>query len=509
MINAINGRFKKLFTLFLLLCCSLSLTAQLTYEKRLEFELNDDFENEKIIEFEKTGFLIRSKNKESAGKETEWKYELFNTNLESIESRSVFMHKKYFESETYNNDEMSHTLYQNRKGEFSIVSVKAATLEIKTVEGIVPKKSNIKEMAILGDYAFFNAYMKRAPYLFSVNWKTGKQRLIPISLGNFGNKSTSLLRFQVMEKSNEIFLYAKVIVSKGNSEFYVIRLNKNGEKEDVLNITKTIDQNIIDISASKVSDNTYIYTGTYSTKYTSRSEGLFFCQVQNNEIDYINFHNYLDLKNFLSYLSEKRKAKIAKTKAKKERKGKEFNINYRIANHDVILLNDGYLMLGEAFYPTYRTETYTTTSNGVTTTQTRQVFDGYQYTHAVLAKFNKEGELQWDETFEMWPAYKPFTVKRFISIAEQNENAIKMVFVSRNQIITKSIDTEGTIVQEQKSEAIETGHTGDKLKYAFSNIDYWYDNYFIAHGSQKIKNKEDVDVKRKRTVYFISKIKFN
>ncbi|MCB0739101.1 MAG: hypothetical protein KDC92_16445, partial [Bacteroidetes bacterium] len=198
---------------------------------------------------------------------------------------------------------------------------------------------------------------------------------------------------------------------------------------------------------------------------------------------------------------------------KKEKKGKELVFSYRIAMHGIIKVDDGYMFLGEAYYPTYRTETYTTTStvNGVTTTttNTRQVFDGYQYTHAILSKFNEDGKLIWDQIFEMWPSYKPFVVKHFISIAERNQNSLKLVFASRSRITSKSFDFNGTIIQESESEEIETNFENDKTKSSFSNIDYWYDNFFIAYGEQKIKNtKDDTRQKRKRKVYFINKIKY-
>jgi len=202
---------------------------------------------------------------------------------------------------------------------------------------------------------------------------------------------------------------------------------------------------------------------------------------------------------------------LPKRKKRRRLKGKEFNLNYRIAAHGIIKVKDEYLFLGEAYYPTYRTETYTTASvvNGVSTTQThtRQVFDGYQYTHAILALFDKDGRLLWDRTFEMWSAYKPFHVKRFISMAEQNQNSLKLVFASGKNIISKSFDFEGNVVNDFESGEIKTNYDGDKALRSFSNLDYWYDNYFIAHGFQKIKN-EDEQLKRKRKVYFISKIEF-
>ena len=204
---------------------------------------------------------------------------------------------------------------------------------------------------------------------------------------------------------------------------------------------------------------------------------------------------------------------IEKKQKKKAKKGKEYSINFSIADHNIIEKEDGYIFLGEAYYPTYRTESYTTTTtvNGVTTTQTRYrtVFDGYQYTHSVIAKFSKEGELVWDKTFEMWQAYKPYYVKRFISIAEENQSNISLVFASGGSIISKSFDTKtGAIEKDERSKPIETGLSEDQVKRSFSNIDYWYGNYFLAYGNQKIKNSKDASVKRKRKVFFFSKVKY-
>jgi hypothetical protein len=240
---------------------------------------------------------------------------------------------------------------------------------------------------------------------------------------------------------------------------------------------------------------------------------LFFCKVENNEVAFIKTYNFLDLKNFLSYLPERQQERIEKKKQKKEQKGQELKIQYLIAGHEVISTDNGFVFLGEAYYPTYRTESYTTTTTNaqgqmVTRTQYRQVFDGYQYTHAVLAKFSTDGSMQWDQCFEMWPAYKPYIVKRFISIASQDKNSLKMVFTSNNRIISKAVDFDGNVISEQKSETFETLYSGDKQKRTFSNIDFWYENYFVAYGQEVIKNTKNDDVKRKRKVYFVSKIAF-
>jgi len=279
------------------------------------------------------------------------------------------------------------------------------------------------------------------------------------------------------------------------------------------NLSKNLKNNLTTYSSQKLSDTEYVYTGTYAQKSSRSANGLYLAKAKNDKIDFIKFYNFTDLDDFLSYLSERREKKIEKKKERKAEKGKELLINYNIAAHNIRELDDGYMFVGEAFYPTYRTETtttWTTNANGVRTpqTQTRRVFTGYQYTHAVIAKFGLDGELLWDRTFDLWQASKPYYIKRFIRIADFDEDEIKLVFSSNSRVVSKSFNFDGELVNDQESDEIETGLDGDKTRWSSSNLTYWYDDYFLAYGKQKIKNKEDKSVKRKRRVMFLTKVKY-
>lgn len=503
---------KKLYILsILLLCVNISTKAQVSNDNRIELELKDGYTDEKIMEFGEMGLIMSSRDADPRRSETEWKYEKYDTDLQLAQTKSVILENKLHVEETFTNKKRTHTFFMSRRREFSIVTVDASNFEIIKAEGELPNKTRIKKMSVLGDYVFLQTYVKKNPTIFSINWKTGKINQMPIVLEGFKTKDISLLDFQVLEDANEILMYTKAYTKRKETDIYIFRFNDEGQKVETYSFTKGLEQNIIDLSSSKLNEDENIITGTYSNNSASTSEGIYFCKTSNEKIDFIKFYKFLDLKNFLSYLPEKKQEKIEKKKKKKQNKGKELKFSYQIAAHEIMKIENGYLFLGEAYYPTYRTETYSTTStvNGVTTTstQTRQVFDGYQYTHAMLGLFDEEGNLLWDQIFEMKGSYKPFYVKRFISIAEKDENSLKLVFASGKRIISKSIDYEGAVINDSESEDIETSYTGDKVKTSFSNIDYWYDNYFVAYGSQKIKNKAG-EAKRKRKVYFVSKIKF-
>ena len=112
----------------------------------------------------------------------------------------------------------------------------------------------------------------------------------------------------------------------------------------------------------------------------------------------------------------------------KEAKGKKLRYNYNLITHDIIEMNEQYVLVGEAYYATYRTETYyTTDSKGNMVMQTRTVFDGFQYSHAVVAGFDKKGNKLWDNTFEMWLSHKPYFAKKYITVSTTDDK-INLLF---------------------------------------------------------------------------------
>ncbi|MEM7371790.1 MAG: hypothetical protein AAF587_24455 [Bacteroidota bacterium] len=494
-------------TLFLILtvtmCLITSIKSQISHENRIEFEEGDRFVGKKIFEFGKDGFIMRSINRNTTKKQNEWKFEKFDTDLKSVKTESVFLEKKMFIYASFVNEDRVQFLFQNLKGNFSIVTVESSHLEVTKIDGVLPKDATVNEMTVLGDYTFFRARKKNTKYLFSVNWKTGEKKLIPYEIGNISPMKTALMNFQVLENSNEVFLYAKVYIAKGKSDIFVIRLNSEGNKEGVFNLTKDIEENLVHVSALKLTEDKYIYTGTYSTEYTYLSEGLFFCQAKNDKVEFIEFYNFLDFENFLSYLPEKKIKKIKQKKENKEKKAKELIENYRISPHELIVIDDGIIFLGEAYYPAY-------SADG--TSATGDSFIGNKYTHAIIGKFDENGKLLWDETFKISSLDSNpslFDPKRYISITEKKQNSINMVFSKYNIIHSISIDYSGAILQDHQYDAIQSTYEGDKVLNSFSDVDYWYDNYFIVYGKQEIKNTNDTaNSKRKREVYFINKIKF-
>ena len=482
------------------------------YVKRIETNLVDGFSRESFVEFGEQGIIVRSRRGEYVDGQEEWVFQKYDTELEKTESSSFLIDKRYNLDISTQTDDRHFLLYLDRKERYILGNIGIGDMIFSKVSGELPKKSRISDMVVLGNYIYTKAYIKKEPVLYTINWKTGERSLIPVDIPGIKRKNIRVQNLQVLEEANEVLLYVVAVNSRKKSDMFVLRMDSNGQLLEQFNLTEKVETNIIDITSHKLTKDRYIYTGTYSDKRVDRSNGLFFAQATKGNIDFIKLYNFLDLEEFLSYLPERREKKIERKKKRKKSKDKELNINYFIADHDIIELENGYLFVGEAYYPTYRSVPYTTYRivNNISTpvTQYRSEFAGYQYTHGVISKFNKNGELLWDTNFELYQAYRPYTVKRFIKIAEASEKGIQLAFSSRNKLVSKYINPEGEISEEQETEEIETGYDGDKSKWANSNLSYWYDNYFLAFGSQKIKNKEDKSVKRKRKVLFMNKIRY-
>lgn len=482
------------------------------FEKRIELDFDEDEQISSTYAIGDEGLLLYIKKEpDHKGEGAKYAINKYNTDLEKVDEVNISIPYKKFRSFYDKTDTHFYNLFINRQkksNEVTIFEINQSSMEIKETRAMLPPKAFANSFAVVGNMALISGMLKKEEFLVTVDIETGKHNIVQLTFAKLsGCKKISVNSISKMYGTDDVLLFVSGYY-KREKKVLVVTLNSKGKKTNEFMISDDLDKTLVSISGNKVSDSEYIFTGTYSSRRGTTSEGIYICKAKDNDIEYINFTNYLNLSNFTNYLSEKKQEKLEKKKKKKESKGKELKLNYLVASHRIINMDDGYMYIGECYYPTYRTETYTSYINGRPVTQTRRVFDGYQYTHAALVKYDKEGNKVWDEIFDMSISYKPFYVKRFIHIAEDQQESLKLAYATGSRIMTKEFDWQGQLLHEETSSKIETETEGDKVKYTTSTIDFWYDNYFLSYGAQKIKNKENDKVKKKRVIYYMTKIKF-
>jgi hypothetical protein len=409
-------------------------------------------------------------------------------------------------------EEGVYTLHYNRKGQGQLLQLDGKTLSLHSAPVQLPKKLSVDDLSLLENRFYGAGIRKKVPYLFSLDGQSGSLKIVPSTWQGTKPKDLKILSVEKVPGSNEVFFFVRMTFKKQRTELWIFGADEEGNPSLAVNLSDRITENLINASASCIGRGEYIFTGTYSKDFSNSSQGMFFCHLSQGKPKFMKLYDFLDMEHFLEYLPERKQERIARKKARKEAQGKDFSINYFLAAHQIIPTGDGYLYFAEAYYPTYRTETHYTTSfvNGsaVRSTTTTTVFDGYQYTHAVLAKFDENGDLAWDQEFELWPAYKPFYVKKFVHLSPDTENTVDMLFTSRGKLHFKSFDYNGQSLIDESSEKIDTGMEGDETKWAFSEMYWWYGKNFLAYGTQKIKNKELEKGERRRKVFFVNKIRY-
>ena len=536
-----------LYITFILLF-PISLQAQdLDKPLRVEIEAKSNSDSYVIIPFGEKGVLLFYQSNENADKgNNKWYFTFYDSNLKEKWSKEhpvlnnlQFMYFDY--SDEYLYLYLENMTSSSSNGAFQVLKVDIDKENIKTFNSSIPVRSSISGFKVINDVvmlsgrtlpgratnfaqvclsltllpAFTGMNIKKyQPFLFTYNLTNGVSKIITDTyksqayvenLSNNDNNNSFIVTIKnhIPRKTNAMYI---VEYSNDGTKVSSIKLVTNDEKRK-LNTGKIV----------SVSDNEKILIGTYNniTKgnkanpafagFSEGSTGIYFCNISNGQQQDIKFFNFSKFSNFYSYISERRTLKMIKKAKKLELKGKEISFNYQLLVHDIIKRDSSYIMIAEAYYPEYRNIYYTTfDSYGRPYTVSYTVFEGYRYTNAIIACFNKNGELLWDNSFEIWNILTRNLHERVKVLIDGND--VVLAYSNEGNIASKVISN-NKVIEGKEYTKIESNYANDKLISDYnSDMEYWYGNYFISYGYQKIKNNQQD--KSKRTVFYFNKIAF-
>lgn len=494
---------KKTLLLTILVCFTLSGISQLSYEKRIEFKSSDNFTEPDFIPLNKDGLIRFARNNERMGDKYEWLLELYDTDLELLNSATVLLDKNLLQDLQRVKPQSTHFLLSDYKGNFSIVTYDVSSMDISSVEGALPKKGSFYGFEIIDDTALLLAKSKKENILVSIHLKTGEVKHTPIIIEGVSDDDIYLKNIQTLENKNEVYVYLAVTVDDDESDAYVLVLNEKGEKKDVFNLTKNISHTLKDISTYPLAGDTCIYAGSFSTDNSYYPDGLFICKASPTGSEYVEFYNYFDIRHYLSSLPEYMQTHHEEQREKAEAKAEKYRPPYRVSGKKIIPVKDGYLFLAEISATFYETKIYTR-ENG--SEYTKLQFAGYEYTHFVLLKFDLKGKLQWDRSFELSPSIKLNLRKSHVAVVDQTEDSIRLGYGSNNKINVLTFNYSGDLIESIETDEINTNPRENSVERTVSDIDYWFDDTYISYGYQLIKSDVFLKIGEMDMVYFISKI---
>ena len=343
--------------------------------------------------------------------------------------------------------------------------------------------------------AIIGGYFNRTPLVLFFEFKTQKSKILPGLFNEVGELA------QIKINADESF---NVLISAKNYQKQQTLWLKNydpvGKLERNVMLEPEGNNNLIFGRAIQTNSNSEIITGVYGGKNSEFSRGLFVARLSDDGVQQIKYYSYAELENFFKYMRVKQEKRVKERIQRKKIKGKKIKFQYRFLIHELVPYKNQFILLGEAFYPRYRQLDGSYGMSG----RASIVFDGYQYTHAVVLGIDANGELLWDNSFEINDV-RTFTLEQFVKMDAQKEK-IALLYLYDNKIRTKII--QDSIVLEGKTSNQLQPRADASPGSSFNRLDYWYDDYFLAYGVQDIGSSTFLGRNRKK-VFFVSKVSYD
>jgi hypothetical protein len=349
-------------------------------------------------------------------------------------------------------------------------------------------------------------YFNYRPLVLYVDMRIQKAKILP----GFFNEVAELTQLKAQADGTvDVIMMAKNVDRL--KCLWIRSYDSEGNLFKTTIVTPDAKKNFIFGRSVKTADNRTMVVGVYG-RYTDYSRGIFVSEIDPAGEYSTQYYNFGDLKNFFSYLKVKRQQRIKSRIERRKVKGRKIKFNYRLLVHELVSYNNQVVMLGEAFYPHYAYRSRGLGGVGVNTyyayssTRGDLVFDGFQYTHAVVIGFEPGGKLLWDNSFEIKDV-RTFQLEQYVKMGRQNDR-LGLLYPYQNTVRSKVISG-STVLEGKTNNAMKTNYSNDFVKdkeTQLSKLDYWYDNHFFVYGVQTIRSNIDKEVSRK--VFFINKIRF-
>jgi hypothetical protein len=490
-------------SIFIVLCALHELRAQPVQLARYEIPLNNEEEGFEIIPAEKSGLYLR--RNVHVGKLDQIHLTYLDTALNEKWKGAINIERNYvvFGQQVF--QQKLHLLLRyrdySRKDLLLVIVDNTGNYTQYNIKGYIPFSP--VDFQVMNTGVAIGGYFNRTPLVLFFSLETYRSKVLPGLLNEIGELN------QIKVNNDDTF---NVLISAANftrqKTIWIRRYDNQGNLISSSSLDADDNKHLIFGRIMTTENDMKVVAGVYGSRSTEYSRGVFMSSIAPTGYQQIRYYSFGDLENFFKYMKAKREKRVKERLQRRKIKGKKDRLNYRFLVHQVIPYKDQFLLLGEAFYPKYsyydRSGSFFAQPRGIY--QHNRVFEGYYYTHAVIMAFNKNGDLLWDNSFEINDV-KTFKLEQFVK-AQLFEDKIALFYIFDGKLRTKIIHN-NEVLEPKTENPITTGNPFEHINTDDSftgNLNYWYDNILVANGIQDV---ETPGGRHKRRVYFLNKIVFN
>jgi hypothetical protein len=480
------------------------LLAQLDQTLRREIvpkkeDSNDIFD---ITPFGKMGLIlsVRDGNMFSRGQRP-WNFSRLDTTLQEVWNKEFPINSMLLPLKSFHNNQFLYILFSEPESlDISVFKLNAETGEGEMIEGTLIAGIEVSDFKVLENQAYIAGVVKNRPVVVSFSFFDRRPRILP---GLFGqNTEINGLRVNEENRTVSVIMYSTY---RATCKLIVKTYSYQGKLLDEFAIKNEKDMSLVTGKISILNNQERLLMGNYSVDCSPYSQGMYLAKFKNEEREFIRYFKFADFKNFFNYMKPARQERVKNRIVKKREKGKEMRLRYRLHIHDIIETEDQLILVAEAYYPQYRTASSGTFGN-VRGYYNDRIFDGYQYTHAVVCGFDKNGNLLWDNSFEI-NDYVSYDLNEAVQVNVEKDRIV-LAYPQDGNINTKVIKG-NNILKDKENYKILTNFEHDKVTNSEpAKVAQWYDQYFLVWGEQTISNYKDSGVSKVREVFYMNKITY-
>ncbi len=494
-----------------------NINAQSKKPIRAEIETKTDANPFNLVNIGDNGVIILTKLNEFLDRKTQnWSFSLYNNILQKKWTKKIALNEDLsYQGFDYEGDTVFLFFHKENKKSIDNNLIIIAFEKEKGGNNIcnlnISEKSRLTTLKINNQHAYFTSENRNNISLNIYNLKLRVNNEIVIS----ESEDINVENLKIDTINKELLILFKKEISKKENKLLLKKYDLTGNELIKIEITNSDEsRKILTGVINLLKDGNIGLTGSYnlSTEKTNvytetnvlEAAGMYYIKIEKDNKYNFKFYNFLIFDEINKYLNKREISKIKKIQENKDQK--EYSLNYMLVEHEVMQINGKLLMVAEAFYPEYRTVSdmsYDYYGRMVPTSRT--IFDGFRYTNAFILCLDENGNIIWNHLFDIWNILT-MEIKERVSIMPIGNEYI-FAYNNEGEIVYKTIN-DTTTLSEIENIKIDLPYANDKImENPSSNIDLWYNNYFLIFGIQTIKNNALAN-KSKRTVFYLNKISY-
>ncbi|MEQ8240325.1 MAG: hypothetical protein RIA69_13995 [Cyclobacteriaceae bacterium] len=475
---------------------------------RVEFDMGSEDYDFHVIEGQENGMLVAVQTSDALADGELWVFHYLDTALNVVWSKnfpvpytSTFTGYDYYSGKYY----LMFNISEFGNEEFLIYEIDAEsglylTFEISTVFPIV-----LTHFEVINQSLILGGYTNSRPVLLTYNLVERTPKVVP---GFYENNS--LLLDLIIDDEAQIFTV--LTTERQDNRKNSVRVKTFTSSGDLIQenrINPGERNNLIDGTATTFLGGFQYVAGTYSKNASQYSRGLYLAKFINGRQQFVEFHNYADLDNFFGFMGKRREKRMKEKIERKKEKGRKLKFSYRLMVHDIIKRGDEFVMIAEAYYPSYNSYAGSPYGGIGSAQNFTSGFTGYRYTHAIVVAFDKNGDIKWDNSFEIEDILT-FSLQKFVQVSVYDDKIVLM-YMEGNTIRSKVVE-ENAIVEGKTFNPVRLSYNSDEIKSKNPQVEglkKWYGNTYYAFGEQRIKNESGSVIKVYRKIFYINKVTYD